>query len=132
MWRRQGAGSNPSPRIFSRAALRLGPTKLTRGVASQLAATRSRLRLRNQVNLEACAERARGPCQRLQGKVAQLAGLDLRDHRLADSRARGKHRLSKSPAFPQVRDLVLDQNLRELIFDLTAEAELIDLFSSSA
>jgi hypothetical protein len=36
--------------------------------------------------------------------------------------------LSKTPAPAQVRDLVLDQDLSEFIFDLTTETKLIDLF----
>jgi hypothetical protein len=84
--------------------------------------------MRNQVNLEVRAESSRGPCQSLQSKITKLAGLNLCDHRLADSRARGKRCLRKPLLPPQVGDFVLNQDLSEFIFYLASKPEFIDLF----
>ncbi len=90
------------------------------------AGPRSCCAIRHQLYFQLRSQSARGPRQGLQSKIAQFAGFDSGDHRLADTRTPRKRRLREPPALAQLRNLVLDHDLGQFLFDLLMQTEFID------
>jgi hypothetical protein len=80
----------------------------------------------DEIDLQVRIESGRGAGESPQRQIVEPARFDLRNHRLTHSRSSRQLGLRKPAALSQRSNLVLDQNLREFILDLSPEPEFID------